>query len=307
MDMPAAVRAKERRAARPPARMTAEAIRPAFARSRPRAGSSVSKLAAAKEAGLPAGVASFAFCLAAALLVVVLLATGGRGEALSRYAQAATKSDLATIGFRVDNIHLQGASQIAQRQIIAAANLHTGTPILDVDLAAMRGRVRQVPWVADARVIRLLPDTLVIAVVQRPLMAVWEHDGRTVLVADNGAPAPDVSPAKFQTLPLIVGDGANMAAAEILPMVNGRPRLVQHLNALVRVDDRRWNLNMKDGGVIMLPAQDEAGALARLDSLDRTAKILDLGFERIDLRDPEMVLVRPRPAAATPALAGGGA
>lgn len=286
--------------------MTTEAIRPAFARSRPRGGSSVSKLAAAREAGLPAGIASFAFCLAAALLVVVLLATGGRGEALSGYARAAARSDLATIGFRVDNIHLQGASPIAQKQIIAAANLHTGTPILDVDLAAMRGRVRQVPWVADARVIRLLPDTLVIAVVQRPLMAVWQHDGKMVLVADNGALAPDVSPAKFQTLPLIVGDDANLAAAEILPMVMSRPKLVQHLNAVVRVDDRRWNLNLKDGGVILLPAEDEAGALARLDSLDRTAKILDLGFERIDLRDPEMVLVRPRPAAS-PALAGGGA
>ncbi len=286
--------------------MSAEAIRPAFARARPRGASGLSKLAAAKQAGLPAGIASFGFCLAAALLIVVLLATGGRGEALSGYAKAAARSDLATIGFRVDNIHLQGASPIAQKQIIAAANLRTGVPILDVDLAAMRDRVRQVPWVADARVIRLLPDTLVIAVVQRPLMAVWERGGKTVVVADNGALAPDVSPAKFQTLPLIVGDGANLAAGEILPMVMSRPRLAQHLQALVRVDDRRWNLNLKDGGVIMLPAQDEAGALARLDTLDGTAKILDLGFERIDLRDPEMVLVRPRSAAA-PALAGGGA
>jgi cell division protein FtsQ len=263
-------------------------------------------LAAARQAGLPAGIASFAFCLAAALLVVVLLATGGRGEALSRFAESAARSDLATIGFRVDNIHLQGASPIAQKQIIAAASLRTGVPILDVDLAAMRGRVRQVPWVADARVIRLLPDTLVIAVVQRPLMAVWEHGGRTVVVADNGALAPDVSPAKFQTLPLIVGDGANLAATDVLPMIASRPRLAGRMNALVRVDDRRWDIDMKDGGVIMLPEHDEAGALSRLDTLDQSSKILDLGFERVDLRDPEMVLVRPRPAAA-PALAGGGA
>ena len=62
---------------------------------------------------------------------------------------------------------------------------------------------------------------------------------------------------------------------------------------------------MKDGGVIMLPAQDEGSALARLDGLDRTAKILDLGFARVDLRDPEMVVVRPRGAAGQ-TLAGGG-
>jgi cell division protein FtsQ len=74
---------------------------------------------------------------------------------------------------------------------------------------------------------------------------------------------------------------------------------------MVRVDDRRWDLRLKDGGVIMLPPEDEGAALKRLDDLDRTAKILDLGLARIDLRDPEMVVVRPRETAA-PALAGGG-
>ncbi|MGH7023483.1 MAG: cell division protein FtsQ/DivIB [Caulobacteraceae bacterium] len=284
--------------------MTAEALRPAYARARPRAGG-ISKLAAAKQVGLPAGVASLATFMAAALLVVVYMATGGRGQALSRYAHAAGKSDLASIGFRVNNIHLQGASPVAQKQIIAAANLRTGVPILDVDLAALRARVRDVGWVADAKVIRLLPDTLVIAVAQRPLMAVWEHAGKTVMVADNGALMPDVSPARFATLPLIVGDGANLSAAEILPQIASRPRLAQHVYALVRVDDRRWNLMLKDGGVILLPALDEGTALARLDALDQQAKILDLGFSRIDLRDPELVVVRPRGGAA-PALAGGG-
>ncbi|HEY5290459.1 MAG TPA: FtsQ-type POTRA domain-containing protein, partial [Caulobacteraceae bacterium] len=218
--------------------MTAEAIRPRYARARSR-GSGVSKLSAAKQAGLPAGVASLAMFLAAALVFVVVLATGDRGRALSHYAKAAGKSDLATLGFRVNNIHLQGASPVAQKQIIAAAQLRAGTPILDVDLAAMRERVRQVGWVSDAKVIRLLPDTLVIAVAQRPLMAVWEHGGKTVMVADNGALAPDVSPVKFASLPLIVGAGANLSASEILPRVLSRPRLAQHLSALVRVDDRR--------------------------------------------------------------------
>ena len=51
---------------------------------------------------------------------------------------------------------------------------------------------------------------------------------------------------------------------------------------------------MKDGGVIQLPADDEAAALIRLDQLDQQSRILDLGFARIDLRDPDMVAVRPR-------------
>lgn len=302
--MPAALRGDRRVPAATRARASAKAARPGFTRGRPGA-RGASKLAAAKQSGLPAAAAWVAACLLVVLVSVAVLATGGRGEALWRGVRAAGKSDLATLGFRANVIHLQGTSQAAQKEVLAAAAIKPGVPILDVDLAGLRQRVEGVGWVARARVIRLLPDTLVIAVTQRPLMAVWQHGGRTAMVADNGAVMPQVDPARFSALPLIVGAGANIAAAPLLPLVMNRPRLAQRMSALVRVDDRRWDLRLKDGGVIMLPPEDEGAALTRLDDLDRTAKILDLGFARIDLRDPEMVVVRPRGVAA-PALAGGG-
>jgi cell division protein FtsQ len=281
--------------------MSAEAARPGV-RIRARG---VSKLAAAKHAGPPAGLASAAVLLAATLISVVVLATGGRGQALVENARAAARSDLATLGFRVGVVHLQGASPAAQTEILAAAAVKPGSPILDLNLAAVRDRVERVGWVDRARVVRLFPDTVVIAVTQRPLLAVWEHAGRTAVVANNGAVVNEVDPAHFAALPLVVGDGANLAAAGVLPLIAARPRLAAHVDALLRVDDRRWSIRLKDGGTILLPADDEAGALKRLDDLDRTAKILDLGLARIDLRDPDMVVVRPREAAA-PALAGGG-
>jgi cell division protein FtsQ len=68
------------------------------------------------------------------------------------------------------------------------------------------------------------------------------------------------------------------------------------LDAVVRVDDRRWDLRLKDASLIALPASGEAVALTELDRLDAQSHILDLGFARIDLRDPELVSVRPRDA-----------
>ncbi len=62
----------------------------------------------------------------------------------------------------------------------------------------------------------------------------------------------------------------------------------------MRVDRRRWDLRLKDGALIQLPALVEASALIQLDQLDQRARVLELGFERIDLRDPEMIAVRPR-------------
>ena len=80
---------------------------------------------------------------------------------------------------------------------------------------------------------------------------------------------------------------------EILPLLAQRPRLMNKIDALVRVDERRWDLRLKDGSLIQLPATEQEAALIRLDALDQRERLLDLGFARVDLRTPDEVAVRP--------------
>ena len=236
--------------------------------------------------------------MVAALVLVVFLSTDGRGYQLGAATRGAFESRFASLGLRVGAVHLRGASAAARDEIIQAAALKPGTPILTVDLDAIRARVEKVGWVEHARVIRLFPDTVVVAVVERPLMAVWQHAGRSVVVAADGTVVGSVDPARFSRLPLIVGEEANLTARDVLPQLARRPALAARINALVRVDRRRWDLQLRDGGVIQLPARDEATALKTLDTLDRRGRVLGLGLARIDLRDPAMVVVRPRGGAA---------
>ena len=257
-----------------------------------------SKLRAAHKVVLPRAIAAWAAAMMVALILVAALATGGRGEALLAAARGVVDTRFASLGLRVGVIHLQGASKASRDEVMRAAALKPGQPILGLDLGAVRARVERVGWVERARVIRLLPDTVVVAVVERPLMAVWEHAGRTVVVAADGTVVGQVDPGHFASLPLIVGEGANVAARGVLPAVLRRPALAARVTALVRVDSRRWDLRLADGGVVLLPAEGEASALAQLDALERSAGILRLGLARIDLRDPKMVVVRPRGGAA---------
>jgi cell division protein FtsQ len=236
----------------------------------------------------------------------VFVLVGGRPmQSVTNAVQAALLQSSADLGLRVRSIHLEGASPEASADIGRAVGVQVGAPLLGVDLEAVRRRIQQVGWVKSAEVIRLYPDTLVVAVDQRKLVAVWQHEGRTAVVDADGVVAPEASPAQFSSLPLVVGEGANTAAAAILPAVVSRPRLAARLEALVRVDDRRWDLRLKDGSIIQLPASDEEAALLRLDELDRKTRILDLGFSRIDLRDPQMVAVRPRQAMTANGMAEG--
>jgi cell division protein FtsQ len=264
-------------------------------------------LHAAKGVGLSPTVALTVAGAALGLGLVVMLATGHRAERIGMSVVHGVDNSFASAGFKLKTVHIRGASSTAQADILKASGLYLDQPTLGMDLNDVRTRVQGVGWVKDAKVVRMLPDTVLIAVEERPALAVWQNQGRMKVIDGEGRVISEADPARFPQLPLVVGQGADQAAGLILPAVASRPRLRDRLEALVRVDDRRWDLRLKDGSLIQLPAIDEESALIQLDQLDQRQRILDMGFARIDLRDPEMVAVRPRDAALPGQPAAGGA
>jgi cell division protein FtsQ len=229
-----------------------------------------------------------------ALALGITLATGHRAERLAQAIGHGVDARFAQAGFRLKTVHVQGASPMATADIVRAAGLYEDQPLVGLDLDSVRQRVESVGWVKNARVVRLLPDTLIVVVDERKQLAVWQHAGKTVVIDDHGQMIPEADPGRFATLPLVVGDGADAAAPGILPILAQRPRLMQLTEALIRVDDRRWDVRLKDGSLIQLPATGEEQALMQFEKLDQRSHILELGFDRIDLRNPEVVAVRPR-------------
>jgi cell division protein FtsQ len=245
---------------------------------------------------LAIGVAA-AVIAAGAVGAVVLAHREGRAPAAAASGSALGRA-LAPLGFTLQQVQVQGAPDLAKADILRAADLAKGQPIVDIRLDDLRRRIEGAGWVKEAKVVRLLPDTLIIAVVPRQPLAVWQHLGVARVVDAEGRVIGDADPGRFADLPLVVGDGAAEQAGAILPLLRGRSKLMRLVDALVRVDGRRWDLRLKDGAIIQLPAVGEDSALIQLDQLDQKERVLDLGFERIDLRDPDMVAVRPKASLA---------
>jgi cell division protein FtsQ len=301
--MPAEVRGGSRVDAKPRAKTPPKPVQ------RPRVRSPGS--APARRAPQASGPSPKLILLAAAgvlaLAGAAVLATGHRGQRLVASIQSGVDGRFGQAGFRLRKVRVDGASPMAMADIVKAAGVYKDEPLLGLDLDALRGRVEAVGWVKEARIVRLLPDTLVISVAERRQLAVWQHDGRTSVIDDHGLVIPEANPARFAALPLVVGAGGAEAAPKILPLLAQRPKLMGRMDALVRVDDRRWDLRFKDGSLIQLPAVDEEAALMQLEQLDQRSRILDLGFERIDLRNPDVVAVRPREPVPPGRLAAAGA
>ncbi|WP_313007890.1 cell division protein FtsQ/DivIB [Brevundimonas vesicularis] len=230
---------------------------------------------------------------AGALLLVGVLATGARAERIGASVSHGLDSVTAGMGLKLKRVHITGASPEAEPAIQRALGLYSGQPITSLDLDAIRTRVQGVGWVKEARVVRLLPDTLIVEVKEHDRLAVWQEAGQIKVIDNRGQVIDGADARRYPTLPLVVGKGADVAAGEILPLLAQRPRLMGMVDALVRVDERRWDLRLKDGSLIQLPATEQEAALIRLDALDQRERLLDLGFARVDLRTPDEVAVRP--------------
>ena len=284
--MPAVVRGGRRQAPAAP-RKRAPAGSRGPARGAPRPGF--------LEQGLTPGMAWAG--LGSITAVAALIAVIGWGGEIAAATGRAADEQMAAMGFRLEQVHVQGATPAGQRAILDELRLQRGQPFVFLNLDDVRDRVEGVGWVSHARVVRLLPNTLVIEVAERRPTAVWQSGGVVRVVDGQGVVIPGADPGRFSELPLVVGEGAEAASSDLIPLIDRWPRLRDRLDAAVWVDGRRWNLLLRDGGVIQLPADGVDAALVQLEAMDQSERLLDLGFARVDMRVAESVAVEPRDSA----------
>ncbi len=287
--MPAVVRGGRRQSAQTPRRGASASARGKGPRNAP---ATPAKVAAIGRLDLSPRAVMISMA-AGCLVLVAVLATGARAERIGAAVSNGVDGVTTGLGLKLRRVHITGASAEAQPAIQQALQLEAGAPITGLDLDLLRQRVQSVGWVKEARVVRLLPDTLIVEVKEHDRLAVWQNAGRAFVIDGSGKVIPGAQAARYPRLPLVVGRGADQAAAEVLPLLAQRPRLMSRIDAVVRVDERRWDLRLKDGSLIQLPAVDQDEALIRLDALDQRERLLDLGFARVDLRTPEEIAVRP--------------
>jgi len=204
-------------------------------------------------------------------------------------------------GFEVREIYVVGRDRTGRRDLFAAMGVRRGMPILGVDLEDARQRVVALPWVREARIERVLPDTLVLRIVERQPLAVWQHQGRFALIGHDGAVILRDNLGHYRDLPVVVGEDAARHASALLAMLNSQPMLMSLVEAAVRIGGRRWNVRLTDGIDVQLPEDDMARAWARLADYQRRHDVLRRDIRALDLRQPDRLIVRrARPLPAPP-------
>lgn len=162
------------------------------------------------------------------------------------------------------------------RELLAVS---PGTNILSLDLEELAARVVEDPWVARAKVVRVLPDSLQVTVEEHEPRAVLLLTGRLLLVDGEGIAFKPLEDGDRGRLPVITGfdDPALQSDPEA-----ARERVLRGLRALDAYEAKRRprlsELNVGDfGDVTLYTAElgtqlrlgrgDVEPALARFDAL----------------------------------------
>lgn len=227
--------------------------------------------------------------LAATIYGLVLGGFLNRGsEALLGLADTVT----AAVGFSLDQVLVTGRHQTSPDALLAALQVKRGQSLLLVDCQAARERLLKLDWVSDAQVHRVLPGTLYVRVVERRPLAVWQHEGRLMLIDEQGHPIKAVGASDLDRYPHVVGAGAETSAGELFRTLTRFPEIESHVRAAVRVGGRRWNLVLDNGVTVALPAEDMEAALLELKRLDRDFSLLSREVTLIDLRFKDRWIIR---------------
>jgi cell division protein FtsQ len=202
------------------------------------------------------------------------------------------------VGFRIASIALAGQSRLTREEILQSAGITPRTSLLFLDAADARARLKANPWIAEATILKLYPGRLRIGITERDPFALWQRAGKVAVIAEDGTVVEPFAGTRFGKLPLVVGEGAETRAKELIALLDKYPLVRLQLHAAVLVAERRWNVMLDNGIDVRLPEEGIASALDTLIKLDRDDKILSRDVAVIDLRLPDRVTVQLSEEAA---------
>ena len=226
---------------------------------------------------------------------------------LPQLAGLALGEGVGGAGFTLKRVEITGAQRVSRLAIYNVAFDQDSMAMPLVDLAATRARLLRFGWIREARVSRRLPDTLVIDIVERQPVAIWQNNQQLSLIDADGVVLEPVRIDHMPNLPLVIGPDANRHMAGLGELLQAAPRLRPQIAGATWVGERRWDIRFQSGELLTLPEGDEEArrAIARFAMMDQQDPLLGRGFARIDMRDPRRTYVRisREPGAIVPATA----
>lgn len=198
----------------------------------------------------------------------------------------------------VDRIEVRGSGVTTADEILTASGIRNGEPLLEVDESASAARVRELPWVDTATVVRNWNGLISITVTERVPVAIVAGDSGTPMLVDRSGRVLSVD-GPFDPIDFIVegpiagspgtsiegGGGALEVASLLGPGVRSR------VSSITIALDGSILVHLKPQGVVVMgPPTNLAAKVASLQIV--MAQVDQRDLASINVVNPDTPVVK---------------
>jgi cell division septal protein FtsQ len=207
---------------------------------------------------------------------------------------------------KVAHVTVAGNERMSRGEVISRLEGLEGSHMLTVNLEVWRAKLKGAPWVADATLRRVFPNTVMVVIAEREPMGIGRLNDRLMLVDPEGTIIDEFGP-NYATLDLPIIDGLAaggptlvdgeraILASRLLAGLQQRPELARLVSQIDVSDARDAAVLLKnDPAVLKVGHERFAERLqAYLELAPALRERVD-GIDYVDLRFDQRVYVRPR-------------
>ena len=172
--------------------------------------------------------------------------------------------------------------------MVAAAGIAPGTHAYSINLNFVNERLLQIPGVRESAVRRLPNGNLSIRLHMYRAVARWTDGTYYYPLSADGTIVK--KPSEENTPGTVLFRGP--LPKDISDITKAATNIIDDLEYMEWIDNRRWNIVTNGGITVMLPETDPTAAIGTLVTLNKNNKILSKKLKTIDLRDSARILVK---------------
>lgn len=188
---------------------------------------------------------------------------------------------------KIEKITLVGRKNIDKNVFQEKLLSYKEKPINSVDLNKIKEEVEKIAIVKEAFVKRIIPNEIVVEVVEKDPVLIYLKKNKKYLVDIYGEIIREYLPGKdkkFSNLKIVRGDNIKIMVESFLNIINTENGLEEYVVVGYYVDNVRWDILLTDGKIVKLPVDGYLNAWENIGKLKDDTFIFGKKVKTIDAR-----------------------
>ncbi len=199
---------------------------------------------------------------------------------------------LISFGFSLKNIYLKGNFKTSKLELEKYLDFEYDSNIFRFKLKKAKSSIESNPWVKEASIKVILPDTIEIRVIEEEAIALWKNENKIFIVNKSGNIIKETYNLEYENLITVSGDKALGRIKELKSILAYSPNIAKKVSFAKLISNRRWSLKYENNLYIELPEKNPGEAIKLLENVDKKHGLLSHNLSSIDLRIEERMVLK---------------